>query len=117
MLKKTLDPRPPLTDIVGMPVRLPLDPSLPDMTMPRVREKYGISITGQYLLIKAGEIESFLFAGQRVIVEASILAYRNRCKAKGAQMGPPVPGPRPRGRPRKHPRKVTATEQSASAEG
>ena len=82
----------------------------PDLTLKQVRSTYNLSLSTQYKLIKAGELESFMFAGQRVVTVRSILAYRERCRALGPRLGPPVPGPRPRGRPRK-----LKPEQSASA--
>jgi excisionase family DNA binding protein len=90
------------------------DPSLdpldqPDPTMEQVEETDGIPRRTQYKLIRSGEIESYMFAGRRTIVRASIKRYRERQIAKGPQLQQPLntgkrkigrpPKPRPEERP------------------
>jgi excisionase family DNA binding protein len=84
------------------------DPSLdpldqPDPTMEQVEEIDGIPRRTQYKLIRSGEIESYIFAGRRRIVRASIKRYRERQIAKGPQLQQPLNfGKRKVGRPRTH---------------
>jgi excisionase family DNA binding protein len=79
-----------------------LEPSdQPDPTMEQVEEIDGIPRRTQYKLIRSGEIESYLFAGRRRIIRASIKRYRERQIAKGPQLQPFITGKRKIGRPRK----------------
>lgn len=80
----------------------PLDQ--PDPTMEQVEETDGIPRRTQYKLIRSGEIESYIFAGRRRIVRASIERYRERQIAMGPQLQQPLStGKRKIGRPRKRP--------------
>jgi excisionase family DNA binding protein len=77
--------------------------------MEQVEQTDGIPRRTQYKLIRSGEIESYMFAGRRRIVRASIKRYRERQIAKGPQLHPFNTGKRKIGRPRKdraeeHPR-------------
>jgi excisionase family DNA binding protein len=80
--------------------------------MEQVEEIDGIPRRTQYKLIRSGEIESYMFAGRRRIVRASIKRYRERQIAKGPQLSQrPMTGKRKPGRPRK-PRPEDQTSQA-----
>jgi hypothetical protein len=97
-----------------MPVsESPIPPDgLPDPTMKQVEIEYGILRRMQYRLIRDGEIESYMFAGWRRIVRASILAYRQRQIEKGPELQALPFGKRKPGRPPK-PKPETAPASAA----
>jgi hypothetical protein len=91
------------------PLAFAAEHDAPDPTI-QVAVEEGIPIRTQYRLIREGELGSYIFAGHRVIVRASIKAYRQRQINKGPQLQPLFTDEkRGRGRPRK-----VKPEQSAA---